>query len=319
MPMKCFLILLLLLLPAAPAFSQSCTFSNTGLDFGNLTLTNASQPTTSGTFTASCTGTANQSIRICPNIGAGTGGTTSNGSVRYLQQGPSLLAYTIYSGSNPNNVWGSYLWGYSPVPPAIAVNLDGSGTGSTSLAINALIYANQGGTGTGTFTSNFSGNDAKVDYGYAASFPCSSVMSSRATSVPFVVRATNRSSCTVSTTPLEFGSRSALTSVIDTTNTISLNCTSGTAYSVSLNNGNSGGTGPAARLMAGTGTTDKVTYGIYLDAARSQAWGNGTIGGVASGTGTGANQNFIGYGRIPVQTTPSITDYNDTVVVTVTY
>jgi spore coat protein U-like protein len=123
----------------------------------------------------------------------------------------------------------------------------------------------------------------------------------------------------VSATSLDFGSQSALTSAVDTTNTISLTCSSGTAYTVGLNNGNSGGTGPTARMMANAGTTDKVTYGIYLDAARSQVWGDGTMGSVASGTGNGTAQNFTGYGRIPVQTSPSAFDYNDTVVVTVTY
>ena len=88
---------------------------------------------------------------------------------------------------------------------------------------------------------------------------------------------------------------------------------------MSLNNGNRGGAGPASRQMVNPNTTDKVTYGIYLDAARSQAWGDGTMGGVASGTGNGTAQNLTGYGRIPAQTSPSAFDYNDTVVVTVTY
>jgi spore coat protein U-like protein len=302
-----------------PASAQTCSFSNTGLDFGNVALTDSSEPTTTGTFTATCSGTANQSVNICANIGAGSGGAGNSGSERDMKQGASALAFTLYTGASSSSTWGSYLWGFSPTPPSITVNLGADGTGSTSETINGLIYSNQGATGTGTFSTSFAGSDAQVDYGYASNFSCGSSLSGRATSVPFTVRTTNRSTCTVSATNLDFGSQGSLASDIDTTNSISLTCSSGTAYTVGLNNGNSGGTGPATRVMANTTNADTVTYGIYLDAGRTQAWGDGTTGSVASGTGNGSAQTFTGYGRIPAQPTPSAHDYTDTVVLTVTY
>jgi len=302
-----------------PASSQTCSFSNTGLDFGNVSLTDSSEPSTTGTFTATCSGTANQSVRICANIGGGSGGATNSGSERDMKQGASTLAFTLYAGASSTSTWGSYLWGFAATPPSLTVNLGGDGTGTTSETINGLIYSNQGTTGTGTFTTSFSGSDAEADYGYTSNFSCGPSLSGRATSVPFTVRTTNRSTCTVSATNLDFGTQASLASDIDISNSISLTCSSGTAYTVGLNNGNSGGTGPATRLMANSTNADKVTYGIYLDPGRTQPWGDGKTGGVASGIGNGSAQTFTGYGRIPGQSTPSAMDYTDTVVLTVSY
>jgi spore coat protein U-like protein len=185
--------LLFLVLSALPAAAQTCNFTNTGIDFGNVALTNTTTPTTSGTFTATCSGSPNQTIRICTNIGAGSGGATSSGSRRNMKQGSASLGYTLYSGASSSNTWGSYLWGFSPLPPAISVALDATGNGSTSKVINALIFNNQGSTGTGTFSSTFTGTDVQTDYGYSSIFLCSSFLSGRAKTVPFSVRTTNRS------------------------------------------------------------------------------------------------------------------------------
>jgi spore coat protein U-like protein len=66
---------------------------------------------------------------------------------------------------------------------------------------------------------------------------------------------------------------------------------------------------------------ERVTYGLYKDVAFSQAWGDVSQGPswVQSGVGTGAQQSYTAYGRVPAQTTPSPGLYADTVVATVTY
>ena len=82
--------------------------------------------------------------------------------------------------------------------------------------------------------------------------------------------------------------------------------------------GNQGATDPTQRKMANAGNTEFVTYGLYKDTGRSQAWGDsGAL--LFSGTGTGANQNLNAFGRVAPQTTPSANSYTDIVVITVTY
>lgn len=284
-----------------------------------MNLNGGSFQSTTGTFSASCSGTPNQTIRICANFNAGSGGADASGDPRYMTQGTSRLGYNIFRSNGVGQVWGSYVWAAAPRPPALTLNLDSNGNGTITQVMYARIYNGQGASGTGTYSSRFAGAQSQVDYGYAGSFTCGASLSARAKSVPFTVRTTNNSSCTVATTVLNFGSQPDLASNRDATNTITVNCSPGTTYAIGLSNGSGGGTGPATRRMTNGATADHVTYGIYRDAARTQPWGDVAGVNTLSGTGTGAGQSVTGYGRVPVQTTPAPLTYTDTVVVTITY
>ncbi|KAK6032472.1 spore Coat Protein U domain protein [Ostertagia ostertagi] len=65
------------------------------------------------------------------------------------------------------------------------------------------------------------------------------------------------------------------------------------------------------------GTANFVGYGLFRDAAFSNAWGS-TVPLSAAGTGNGANQNFTVYGRVP-SAASAAGAYTDTVIATVTY
>jgi spore coat protein U-like protein len=307
------------LMQAIAASAQVCTFSNTGVDFGNLNLTTGSTQSSTGAFTASCTGTPGQTVNICANFNAGSGGVATSGDPRYMLQGTTKLNYNIFTNNGVGQVWGSYLWAPSPRPPNLSIKLSNIGSGSVSQTMFGRIYNAQTTTPTGTFISTFSGSQSQIDYGYSASFNCSSTLSPRVQSVPFVVRTTNNSTCAVTTTNLDFGAQTSLASAMLATNSIYITCTPGTAYTIGMSNGTSGATSPALRKMTNATTTDFVGYGIYLDAARTQVWGNGVTGAMPSTTGNGLAQSFTGYGLVPAQATPTPLDYTDTVIVTITY
>jgi spore coat protein U-like protein len=319
MSLRVIAFVLALMVQAMAASAQVCTFSNTGIDFGNLNLTTGATQSSTGTFSASCTGTPGQTVNICANFNAGSGGVAASGDPRYMLQGATKLNYNMFTNNGVGQVWGSYLWAPAARPPALSILLSNTGSGSVSQIIYGRIYNSQPATPTGTFISTFSGAESQIDYGYKGSFNCSSTLSPRVQSVPFVVKTTNNSTCAVTTTDLDFGAQTDLSTAKQATNTIYITCTKGTAYTVGMSNGASGATSPAARKMTNAATTDFVTYGVYLNSARTQVWGNGVTGGTASATGNGLAQGFTGYGLIPGQATPTPLDYADTVVVTITY
>ncbi len=80
---------------------------------------------------------------------------------------------------------------------------------------------------------------------------------------------------------------------------------------------------PAHPLRRAVGRSDAVQRGVeidrlYKDGGHAQPWGQG--GGLdVSSTGTGADQDYVVYGQVPPQTTPSPGLYQDTVVAGVTY
>ena len=110
--------------------------------------------------------------------------------------------------------------------------------------------------------------------------------------------------CSFSTTSMAFGSYSG--SNLDATATLTVNCTSGGAYSLAMGAG-SNSNGSTRRMTNGSGSY--LNYGLYSDSGRTTAWGDGAAyGSMVSGTGSGANQT--------ITVTAS---YSDTVIVTLNY
>lgn len=127
---------------------------------------------------------------------------------------------------------------------------------------------------------------------------------------------TRSASCGVSTSGLSFGNYDVFSTLNDdVTGTISVNCTSGAPYSISL----SSGFGIyAARAMTNAGNT--LAYNLYLDPTRLTIWGDGSAGtGIFNGTGTGASVGTTVYGRIPAKQNVPVGNYMDTITITVTF
>lgn len=133
----------------------------------------------------------------------------------------------------------------------------------------------------------------------------------------FQVQINIQATCIVaSTTDLNFGNAGVLSSNIDSTSNISVQCTTSTPYSIGLDQGVNGAS-VTTRQMLGSG--GQIGYALYRDAGRTQNWGS-TIGSdTVAGIGNGAAQPHTVYGRVPAQTTPAPALYTDTITVTVTY
>ena len=121
-----------------------------------------------------------------------------------------------------------------------------------------------------------------------------------------------------SATDLDFGTTGVIAAPIDAASEIAVQCTTGTPYNIGLNAGIGSGATVDTRLMTGPGAAT-VAYSLYSDAGRSVVWGETVGTNTVASTGTGADQVFPVYGRVPAQGTPATGTYTDTVTVTVTY
>ena len=125
------------------------------------------------------------------------------------------------------------------------------------------------------------------------------------------------SSCIIgSVGSMDFGSSIDLATALSTTANILVTCTSGTPYTVELNAGGGSGATTAVRKMTSGGNT--VNYSIYKEVAHTNVFGTGGTEKV-SATGNASAQTYTAYGLVPIQATPPIGTYTDTVTVTVTY
>jgi spore coat protein U-like protein len=303
---------------AGPARAQSCSFTISALNFGTIDLTANTPFTSTATLSASCTGTANTTVRACPNIDGGSGGSTS-GSPRFLLNGTTQLNFNLYQDGSYTSVWGSNLWAFagSYPSPTIDVALNGSGSGSALQTIYGQIWPGQQTLAAGTYASAFSGTQASVAYAYSTVGTCATIGSSHATSAPFTVTATDASNCSVSASTLNFGSVGVLASAVNATSAVTVTCTNALPYTIALDGGLSGATNPTQRAMSQA--AQQITYGLYRDSARAQPWGDSVGTNTAAGTGSGLAQTLTVYGRVPAQTTPAPGTYSDTVVVTISY
>lgn len=134
------------------------------------------------------------------------------------------------------------------------------------------------------------------------------------------VSATVTANCTVSTSPVAFGSVDVLSgSNVDATGGVTATCTNGTAWSAAAGAGSGTGATLTSRKMSFG--SNLLNYSLYTDSGRTTVWGDGSgTTATVSNTGTGGGQNFTVYGRIASgQSSVPAGGYSDTVVVTITY
>jgi spore coat protein U-like protein len=306
--------IVVLTLLAVPASAQTCNFGITNEAFGNVDVIAGGAVDTTATLSVNCTGVAIVSVRICPSIGAGSGGATATAR-QMLGPGGAVLNYQLYQDAARTVVWGSYTWGLPGTPPTIDLPLS-LGSGSTTRTIYGRIFAGQSTVPAGSYLSNFTVADTDFVYATLGITPCPNLLLPQHGHPTFSATATVVSNCLVSAQNIDFGTHGVLGANVDATGLVSVTCTPSTSYTVGLNGGNAGAP-PAARKMSKGAET--VTYGLYRDASRNLVWGN-TIGAdTAAGTGNGLAQNLTVYGRVPAQSTPSPGLYTDTIIATVTY
>ena len=135
------------------------------------------------------------------------------------------------------------------------------------------------------------------------------------------VTASVSAQCTITTTPVAFGAYDPIVTnaAADLTASGSVNvaCTKGTAATIDLGNGGNflGGT---RRMGSGS---DFLNYGLFKDAALSQAWGTGVAGGTtAAYNAPNKNVNSVTvFGMVPQAQDITVGNYADVVVATINY
>lgn len=126
-------------------------------------------------------------------------------------------------------------------------------------------------------------------------------------------------SCSVVSTPMLFGSLTDVgSSNVDSTATLTLTCTPNADYYIGMNDGVNSTSGQ--RRLKHTVNAEFLDYNVFIDAARSQPWGNVAGTNTKSGTAPLGTAVHTVYGQIPAGVAGvSAGDYSDTVTVTVTF
>jgi spore coat protein U-like protein len=138
------------------------------------------------------------------------------------------------------------------------------------------------------------------------------------------VSATVKHFCSIGTNPMTFGVYDGVvanaSNALEATATVISSCTSGAAALITMNAGNSAGSGsddvPVRRMTSEAG--DYLVYQVYSDVSHETVWGNAVPTGVAL-SGTGLPQTLTVYGSIPSAQMVPEGDYSDQIIVKITY
>ena len=316
-----FLILLLIAVGAATvshevrAQSITCSATMTNVTFGNVNPL-SSQTDANATLNYTCSNSANATryATVCFSIGDGAqGGGASN--PRRMQDGAGdNLLFQLFQNAGHTTIWGSSFFGVNtPVEVDISVPRHNSVSGSATMY--GRVVNGQTTAVPGAYQDQFTGSHTAVTINENGSSPPGSCSTSILSQFPFTVTANVTSQCSVSATTLDFGTVGLLLANTDLTSTLTVQCASGVAYQVGLDNGqHASGT---TRRMTGPGGL--INYELYRNSTRTQRWGTTLNTDTVVGSGSGNNQSLTVYGRVPPQTTPTAGTYNDTITVTVTY
>jgi len=309
-----------LLWMCGPCFADkgSC-YANapSNVSFGSLPLISLQNATTAGATTQVCPGalTPTGNWDFCSSIGVGSNSVSQTD--RRMTNGSYYISYQLYTDNAYSNP-------YTYLGDAISTQLYNNTSGITApVNIYGKILSSGALVPPGTYTDSYTsgGQSAISNQGPAMSniaFTCTGNTDQRYwTTQPFTVSVTLSPSCSVTASPLNFGTVGVLTSAVNATTNLSVACTYTTPYTVSLSAGAASGATTTTRAM--TLGASKVYYSLYQNAAMTQNWGNNIGVDTVAGTGTGSAQSIPVYGQVPAQTTPTIGSYSDTILVTVNY
>lgn len=306
------LAMLAMLACIAPVRAQTCTFTMSNVDFGNVDAfsTQAVDLLAQATFT--CTGASTPYIHACASLGSR--GMTGPGSTK--------LAYDLYIDAARTRPWGS-LWEASANNVLTAEIPIASGSGSVTVPVYVRIFGGQSQLSAGAYSQGFlgAGYTGYNTVGYTSGTPPACTTSSGPQNpFSFTTRATVISNCTVSATNIDFGQHGVIGSATTSTGVVTTTCTKGANYTIALGAGAGSGATFAERRMTRSGGSETLGYTLYRDSGRTQVWGDGSDGsGTVAGSGTGAAQTSTVYATLPMQTSPPPGTYADTITVTVTF
>lgn len=304
------------LLAPLHALAQSCwTGGGIGMNFGSVSAVNPTDTQASVSYTCG-SGSTPAYVRMCLYI-AGGSPVPDVDPRRMTNYNGAYLHYNLFSDIARTQIIGPQTGGYPLYTWTLFIPGNGGyAQASGSMPIYGRVFAGQGARPAGNYQSQIPDGQLRYAFG-SGSYPANCTSGTNINLGFSGIHANVPSGCRITAvSELNFGTlASSLSSPHDQTASVTLQCPSGTAWQIGMDAGqHHSGT---RRMRNASG--NYVSYGLFRNAARTQAWGDSLGVNTVSGTGTGAAVPVTVYGRIPAQGSAATGSYQDTVIVTLTY
>lgn len=304
-----FLVLMFKFCPAAEA-ANCWNGSPAGLSFGTVTPGQTSVTSTKLPFTCNNYDGHTEYVRACLKLMA-------NDPIPMKQNEPSTepLYFSLYSLYDLHHPLSQNSNVYAQIDLELT---SGQGNVEHDIPLIGKILPGQTNVSAGTYYDY--ATTVQVAYTSATSMQalpsCSGLSGSTVTDQISAI-ATVKNGCEiVNVDDMEFGNKSPAQGNLlqaDASANITIQCPTGTTYSVGIGNG----LHPDGNARALCNNGECVNYGLYQDAAHTVEWSQDAQEKQYSSNGQ--QQNLVVYGNVPAQKWPSAGVYKDTVVITLTY
>jgi spore coat protein U-like protein len=126
--------------------------------------------------------------------------------------------------------------------------------------------------------------------------------------------------CTLATDPVAFGAQGLIDTAVNMTGNITVQCTAGAPYQISLNAGTGVGATVAARLMTGATHGQLASYTIHQGTATGLVWGITPGTDTLDSAGATGNPEVLPFVAV-LNAAQSVQadDYTDSVIATISY
>jgi spore coat protein U-like protein len=207
-----------------------------------------------------------------------------------------------------------------PSAPAFAVDFPNLTLGGDEnvVPLYGRVFGGQTAAPVGLYESMLTPIQSRIT-DYVLLFPpsCTTVTTTPVTVGSVKAQLKIETACTIDAAPLDFGNVTNLATVSPSASNLSVTCTSGGAYTVALDGGESGNVN--ARRMTIDGGSAVINYQLYRPTGVPNVWGN-TSGLTLAGTGTGLPQSLQVHGVVlPAQGPKPAGTYRDTITATITF
>jgi spore coat protein U-like protein len=155
---------------SSPALAQSCSVTNASGSYGSINVLSGAAVDTTSTFTVTCSGKKNNTVRLCIEMSAGS---PTDAGKRALSNGAKFLDHEFYSDASRTQVWGS--WGavvtaYGSGGVTYDLLLNSSGSVSHIFTLYARVLANQ--QAAAPLAYSWTAISPGTKYGYLGSAVC---------------------------------------------------------------------------------------------------------------------------------------------------
>jgi spore coat protein U-like protein len=287
----------LLVSPDRAEANVGCSATPGALNFG-------STQTATGTVNYTCTNydTFVRNMTLC--LGVGTSSYPGTPTQPAMQFNGVALNYNLYKDAAFSQVWNVT----SPFTRAVSIPANRAITGT--FTYYARIVPGQT-VPVGTYT----GQLFNVRFGFVSGTSCLANLGDLA-GMEFTINisASSAPSCTLGArNAIDFGTQSGLFTRAHAAGSVQLTCPVSRAWTLSFDGGRYAASG-VRRMRSAAGYY--VPYTLYRDANRTNAI---AVSGTVRGTGTGAVQTTPIYGLVDPATPPPVGQYQDFIVVTLSF